>query len=174
MKPGAMFAAAFALCLTVAPTLAVADSGGKDDTSTCPRGEAWDARQKKCVKVQGSVLPDKVLTDYAAALSKAGRYDEALTILDLLKQPNTAEALNYRGYATRKLGQVDQGIKYYLRSVALDPRYTLVREYLGEAYIIKGDMASAQAQLRVIKRLCGTDCEQYQHLAAAIADPSKI
>ncbi len=145
MKPGAMFAAAFALCLTAAPTLAVADSGGKDDTASCPRGEAWDARQKKCVKVQGSVLPDKVLTDYAAALSKAGRYDEALAMLDLLRQPNTAEALNYRGYATRKLGQLDEGIKYYLKSVALDPRYTLVREYLGEAYVIKGDMASAKS-----------------------------
>jgi Flp pilus assembly protein TadD len=115
-----------------------------------------------------------VLTDYAAALSKAERYGEALAILDLLRKPNTAEALNYRGYATRKLGQVDQGIKYYLRSVALDPRYTLVREYLGEAYVIKGDVASANAQLQVIKRLCGTDCEQYQHLASAIADPSKM
>jgi len=120
------------------------------------------------------VLPDKVLTDYAAALSKAGRYDEALAILDLLRQPNTAEALNYRGYATRKLGQVDQGIGFYLKSVALDPQYPLVREYLGEAYVIKGDMASAQAQLRVIEQICGTDCEQYQHLAAAIADPSKL
>jgi len=174
MKPGAIFAAAFALCLTAGQTLAIADSGGKDDTASCPRGEVWDSRQRKCVKVQGSVLPDKTLTDYAAALSKAGRYDEALAILDLLKKPNTAEALNYRGYATRKLGQLDEGIKYYLRSVALNPRYTLVREYLGEAYVIKGDMASAKAQLQAIKRLCGTDCEQYQHLASAIADPSKM
>jgi tetratricopeptide (TPR) repeat protein len=155
-----MFAAAFTLCLTAAPTLGLADSGGKDDTATCPRGEVYDSRQRKCVRVQGSVLPDKVLTDYAAALSKAGRYDEALTILDQLKDPNTAEALNYRGYATRKLGQVDQGIGYYLKSVALDPRYTLVREYLGEAYVIKGDMTKAKAQLQVIKGLCSTDCEQ--------------
>src|SRR5260370_32348616 len=106
MKPGAMFTAVFALCLTTAPTLAVADSGGKDDTATCPRGEVYDSRQRKCVKVQGSVLPDKVLTDYAAALSKAGRYDEALAILDLLKKPNTAGAPNYRGYASPKLRQV--------------------------------------------------------------------
>ena len=174
MRPAAMFAAALALCLTTGPTLAVADSGSKDDTASCPRGEVYDSRQKKCVKVQGSVLPDKVLSDYAAALSKARRYDEALAILDQLKDPNTAEALNYRGYATRKLGQLDEGIKYYLRSVALDPQYTLVREYLGEAYVIKGDMASAKAQLQVIQGLCGTDCEQYQHLASAIADPSKI
>src|ERR1700731_2124116 len=159
MRPAAMFAAAFALALTVGPTLAVADSGGKDDTANCKRGEVWDSRSGRCVK-QGSALPDKVLTDYAAALSKAGRYDEALTILDQLKNPNTAEALNYRGYATRKLGQVDQGIGYYLKSVALDPQYTLVREYLGEAYVIKGDMARAKAQLRVIKGLCGMDCEQ--------------
>jgi tetratricopeptide (TPR) repeat protein len=168
-----MFAAAFALSLTLGPALSVADSGGKDDTGTCPRGEVYDSRSGKCVK-QGSALPDKVLNDYAAALSKAGRYDEALATLDLLRNPNTAEALNYRGYATRKLGRLDEGIDYYRRSVALDPRYPLVREYLGEAFVIKGDMGSAKAQLQAIKGICGTDCAQYKHLAAAIADPSKI
>ena len=173
MRPAAMFAAAFALSLTLGPALAVADSGGKDDTANCPRGQVWDSRSGRCVK-QGSALPDKVLTDYAAALSKAGRYDEALTTLDLLRNPNTAEALNYRGYATRKLGRVDEGIGYYQRSVALDPRYAQVREYLGEAYVVKGDIASAKAQLEVIKGICGTDCAQYKHLADAIADPSKV
>jgi tetratricopeptide (TPR) repeat protein len=172
MKPAAMFAAAFALALTAGQSLAVADSGGKDDTASCPRGEVWDSRSGRCVK-QGSALPDKVLTDYAAALSKSQRYDEALAVLDLLRNPNTAEALNYRGYATRKLGRVDEGIAFYRRSVALDPRYAQVREYLGEAYIVKGDVASAKAQLRAIKGICGTSCEQYKHLAEAIADPSK-
>jgi tetratricopeptide (TPR) repeat protein len=168
-----MFVAAFVLFLTASPTLGLADSGGKDDTANCPRGEVWDSRSGRCVK-QGSALPDKVLTDYAAALSKAGRYDEALATLDLLRNPNTAEALNYRGYATRKLGRVDQGINFYRRSVALDPRYAQVREYLGEAYVVKGDLASAKAQLHAIKGICGTSCEQYKHLAEAIADPSKI
>ena len=79
------------------------------------------------------------------ALAQDGRYDEALATLDLLQNPNTAEALNYRGYATRKLGRVDEGIGYYLQSVALDPDYTLVREYLGEAYVIKGDLTGAKA-----------------------------
>src|SRR5882757_3491092 len=172
MRPAAMFAAAFALSLTLGPALAVADSGGKDDTGTCPRGEVYDSRSGKCVK-QGSALPDKVLNDYAAALSKAGRYDEALATLDLLRNPNTAEALNYRGYATRKLGRVDEGIRYYLRSVSMDPRYAQVREYLGEAYVVKGDISHAKAQLRAIKGICGTGCEQYKHLTEAIAAPSK-
>ena len=128
----------------------------------------------QCVKKQAGVLPDEALTDYAYALAKAGRYGEALGVLDLLKDPNTPVALNYRGYATRKLGRTDEGISYYLKSVALDPHYAQVREYLGEAYLVKGDMASAKAQLQAIKGICGTVCEEYQHLAVAIADPSDI
>jgi tetratricopeptide (TPR) repeat protein len=174
MRPAAMFTAVFALSLTLGPALALADGGSSSTNADCPRGEVWDSRAKKCVKQQGSVLPDKVLTDYAYALAKAQRYDEALTTLDLLRNPNTAEALNYRGYATRELGRVDEGIRYYRKSVALDPRYARVREYLGEAYVVKGDLVSAKAQLRAIKGICGTDCEQYKHLADAIADPSKI
>jgi hypothetical protein len=34
-------------------------------------------------------------------------------------------------------------------------------------------MGSAKAQLRVIKGICGTGCEQYKHLADAIATPAK-
>jgi tetratricopeptide (TPR) repeat protein len=176
MKPAAMFAAAFGLALGLGPTLALADGGGGGGSgganADCPRGEIWDQRSGRCVK-QGSALPDKVLRDYAYALAKAERYDEALATLDLLRNPNTPEALNYRGYATRKLGRLDEGIGYYLKSVALAPRYAQVREYLGEAYVTKGDMGSAKAQLRVIKGICGTGCEQYKHLADAIATPAK-
>ena len=87
------------------------------------------------MKADKGVLPDEALTDYAFALIKAGRYDEALATLDLLSNPNTPVALNYRGYATRKQGRLDEGISYYLKSVALDPHYAQVREYLGEAYL---------------------------------------
>jgi tetratricopeptide (TPR) repeat protein len=164
--------AAFGLCL-IASGPALADGGGGSNT-TCPPGEVYDARSMKCVKQHAGVLPDGALTDYAYALAKAGRYGEALGVLDLLKDPNTAVALNYRGYATRKLGRTDEGISYYLKSVALDPHYAQVREYLGEAYLVKGDTASAKAQLQEIKGICGTVCEEYQHLAVAIADPSDI
>jgi Flp pilus assembly protein TadD len=117
-------------------------------------------------------LPDEALTDYAYALAKEERYDEALDVLNQLKNRDTPKALNYRGYATRKLGRVDEGIGYYRKSVALDPHYTKVREYLGEAYVIKGDIASAKTQLRAIKTLCGTGCEEYTHLAQAITNRS--
>jgi tetratricopeptide (TPR) repeat protein len=148
-----------------------------DDSSqmpTCPRGEIFSAKAKKCVKQEGSILPDKDRADYAYALTKAGRYEEAISVLDTLKNPNTAEALNYRGYATRKLGRTDEGISYYLESVALDPHYAKVREYLGEAYVIKGQMNLARDQLTTIKNLCGTKCEEYRDLSEAITHPSRM
>ena len=103
-----------------------------------------------------------------SALAQDGRYGDALAALDLMQNPNTAEAMNYRGYATRKLGRVDEGIGYYLKAVSLDPSYTLVREYLGEAYVIKGDLESAREQLAEIEKRCGTTCEPYEDLAQAI------
>jgi tetratricopeptide (TPR) repeat protein len=143
-------------------------------TTACDKGQVWDSKSQKCVKAENGVLPDEALTDYAFALVKAGRYGEALAVLDLLKNPNTPVALNYRGYATRKLGRIDEGISYYLKSVALDPHYAQVREYLGEAYLLKGDAAQAKAQLQAIKQICGTVCEAYEHLAVAIADPADL
>ena len=77
--------------------------GGGSDRQSCPGGYVYDARTNSCVKQQAGVLPDQELTDYAFALIKTGRYGEAIGVLDILENPNTAVALNYRGYATRKL-----------------------------------------------------------------------
>ncbi len=152
-------------------------AGGGDDGATmpvCKKGEMYDKKTQKCVKQHSANVTDENRADYAYALAKAKRYDEALAMLDTLQNPNTAEALNYRGYATRKLGRTDEGISYYLKSVQLDPGYAKVREYLGEAYVLKGQIDLAKDQLSTIKTICGTDCEEYRDLNEAIADPSKI
>ena len=181
MRTKVILAAVFGLCLigTAGPVLADGGGGGggsdrSSNTPTCGRGEVWDSRNQRCVKAENRVLPDRELTNYAYALVKTGRYAEALGVLDLLTDPNTPVALNYRGYATRKLGRIDEGIGYYLKSIALDPHYAQVREYLGEAYLLKGDLADATAQLRAIKGICGTVCESYEHLEIAIADPHDL
>jgi tetratricopeptide (TPR) repeat protein len=157
-----------------APLFAAGDTSATDNMPTCKKGDVYDQKTKKCVKQHSADISDQNLTDYAYALAQDHRYDEALALLDQLKDPNTAEALNYRGYATRKLGRTDEGISYYLKSVQLDPKYAKVREYLGEAYVIKGQINLAEDQLNTIKSICGTSCEEYQDLHEAIQDPSKI
>ena len=161
--------------LTKRPLQAAA-SGGSDankakrtDLTTCDPGQVWDSKRHKCLAKHSGVLPDPELTEYAYALAKVQRYQEALDVLDMLDNPNTPRALNYRGYATRKLGKTDEGIAYYLRSVALDPAYPQVREYLGEAYVIQGKFDLAKDQLATIEKLCGSkDCEYYEDLADAL------
>ncbi|STV90669.1 Predicted O-linked N-acetylglucosamine transferase, SPINDLY family [Klebsiella michiganensis] len=59
-------------------------------------------------------------------------------------------SLELPGYATRKLGRTDEGIGYYQRSIALDPTYAKVREYLGEAWLAKGRPDLAKEQLKTI------------------------
>ncbi|MGZ7457402.1 tetratricopeptide repeat protein [Pseudomonas sp. Ma2-10] len=164
------------LAVVLSSSLAFAKGGGDDAPArpNCPKGQVFDSRSQKCLKHTSNLVPDADRTDYAYRLAKDGRYEEALALLDTLKQPNTAKALNYRGYATRKLGRTDEGIGYYLQSVKLDPHYAQVREYLGEAYVIKGRLDLAQEQLQQIKSICGsTTCEEYQDLVEAINDSSK-
>lgn len=170
----AVFTAPLLLAVALSGSLALAD--GDDDAPAkpnCPKGQVFDTKSQKCVMQTSSLVPDTDRTDYAYRLAKDGRYEEALALLDTLKNPNTAKALNYRGYATRKLGRTDEGIGYYLQSVKLDPHYAQVREYLGEAYVIKGRLDLAQEQLQQIKSICGSTCEEYQDLAEAINDSSK-
>lgn len=148
------------------PAIAVGDD--LPETPICKPGQVYDGKKKLCVQARSGAVEDTSLAAYAYALAKSGRYDEALTTLDLMQNPNTAEALNYRGYATRKLGRVDEGVGYYKQSVALDPEYTLVREYLGEAYVTQGKLELAKAELAEIEKRCGRTCEPYQDLAEAI------
>jgi tetratricopeptide (TPR) repeat protein len=134
----------------------------------CAKGQAYDPAKRRCVKAKKGALNDDALTDYAFALAKAKRFDEALAMLDMLNDSQTAKALNYRGYATRKLGRTDEGISYYLKSVARDPQYAQVREYLGEAYVVKGKPDLAKEQLQAIEKICGRSCEEYEDLDKAI------
>jgi tetratricopeptide (TPR) repeat protein len=143
----------------------------KTDLTTCPPGQVWDKKTHKCLERHSGVLPDADLTEYAYSLAKADRYQEALDVLDMLGNPDTPRALNYRGYATRKLGRTEEGISYYLKSVALDPNYPQVREYLGEAYVIERKFDLAKDQLATIEKLCGSkDCEYYEDLADALEE----
>lgn len=183
---------AFALtAIFAAPALASGGGGGSDqnsdtssqknhsksqtDLTTCERGKVWNAKTHKCLPRHSGVLPDSELADYAFALAKAERYEEALQVLDLSENPNTPKALNYRGYITRKLGRIDEGIGYYLKSVALDPNYAQVREYLGEAYVIQGKFDLAKEQLGKIEAICGsTDCEEYEDLQKALTEAHNL
>ena len=73
------------------------------------------------------------------------------------------------GFATRKLGNVDGALPYYARALALKPDYVQAREYLGEAFLAKGDVTKAAEQLGEIERYCGSQCVSFTKLKSQIS-----
>ena len=96
------------------------------------------------------------------------KYEKAqkLLIQSNEKFPNKANTLNYLGFTTRKLGDFENGEKYYLQGLAIDPKHRGINEYLGELYVATNRHNLAIERLEVLK---GCGCEEYDQLKAVIA-----
>ena len=96
------------------------------------------------------------------------RYSKAqkLLIKSNIKEPNKPDTLNYLGFTTRKLGDFENGEKYYLQGLAINPKHIGINEYLGELYVATNRHNLAIERLEVLK---GCGCEEYDQLKAVIA-----
>jgi len=141
--------------------------GGPNAPLNCKKG--WTYNKKKKVCEQTSMLDDGMLTEQGRALALYGYYEGALEALMAVRNQNDATVLTYIGYATRKLGKVEEGIDWYHKALAVDPDNVHTREYLGEGYVAAGRVDLAQQELAKLEALCGKSCEQYEALSAAIA-----
>jgi len=103
----------------------------------------------------------------AVGLINNGRFAEAL---DALERTHAAvgphaDVLNYMGFASRKLGRLDEALGYYRQALHLDPAHLGATEYLGELYIQMGRLDSARVQLARLDNLCTYGCPQREELA---------
>ena len=130
----------------------------------------------------------KIKTNYEKAVShievakkyeKKGKLDKAkkryakaqkFLIKSNNKKPNKADTLNYLGFTTRKLGDFENGEKYYLQGLAIDPSHIGINEYLGELYIVTGRIDLAKERLQV---LANCNCKEYSKLKEIISGTKK-
>ena len=91
---------------------------------------------------------------------------QKLLIKSNIEISNKADTLNYLGFTTRKLGDYENGEKYYLQGLAIDPKHIGINEYLGELYVATGRHNLAIKRLEILK---GCNCEEYNELKAIIA-----
>ena len=96
------------------------------------------------------------------------RYQKAqkLLIQSNNKFPNKADTLNYLGFTTRKLGDFENGVKYYLQGLAIEPDHVGINEYLGELYVATNRHNLAVERLEILK---SCNCKEYDELKAVIA-----
>ena len=80
--------------------------------------------------------------------------------------PNKADTLNYLGFTTRKLGDFENGEKFYLQGLKIDPKHIGINEYLGELYVATNRHNLAVERLEVLK---SCNCKEYDQLKAVIA-----
>lgn len=108
--------------------------------------------------------------DHAAELIRAGQFEQALPVLAevLQRNPQNADALNWLGYANRRLGRYDEAVGYYRQALAADPHHLGAREYLGEAYLEQGNVSAAQEQLAALEAACTLGCAELTALRTAI------
>jgi Flp pilus assembly protein TadD len=87
-----------------------------------------------------------------------------------LRHPDHADLQNILGYSYRNLKQFDLAFKHYKRAIELDPRHRGAHEYIGETYLMTGDLASAQRHLAALREICLLPCDELKDLERAIAE----
>lgn len=126
--------------------------------------------------VQSDDVDDERLladADYAAgrAALKAGDAATALARFQaaLKRFPEAADLHNELGFAHRRLRQTDKAFEHYKRALVLKPDHRGAHEYIGEAYLMVGDLPGAERHLAALKSLCLLPCDEYLDLQKAIA-----
>ena len=95
------------------------------------------------------------------------RYERALKLLikSNNKKPNNPDTLNYLGFTTRKLGDYENGEKFYLEGLAIEPNHIGINEYLGELYVVTNRISLAKERLKILENC---DCKEYIQLKEII------
>jgi cytochrome c-type biogenesis protein CcmH/NrfG len=124
----------------------------------------------------GSAAPertDPVMEKVAAATSKqdwAGAAGVLKTALSA--NPNNPDYHNLYAYSLRKGANPDMSLvfKHYNEALRIDPKHKGAHEYIGEAYLMVGNVAKAKEHLSQLDRLCFFGCSEYTDLKKSIAD----
>jgi tetratricopeptide (TPR) repeat protein len=90
----------------------------------------------------------------------------------LAKDPQNPDYHNLFAYSIRMGAnpQMDLVFKHYNEALRLDKEHRGAHEYLGEAYLMTGNLEKARDHLKVLDKLCLFPCKEYTELKKAVAD----
>ena len=87
------------------------------------------------------------------------------------RNPQDADAHNLYAYSMRKgpNPSMDLVFRHYNEALRIEPKHRAAHEYLGEAYLMSGNLPKAKEHLAVLDRLCTLPCEEYAKLKKEVA-----
>jgi len=144
-------------------------------SSSSPRRSGTKATQKaKKGAKQSSIVDPAFAQGYRAAyetIYDRNDYAAAIEQLKALGHDDHPNVANLIGYSYRKLGDYKLSQVWYERALKADPNHVLTWQYYGLWQLEQGNRDQAQYHLSRIAAICGTDCDEYRSLAAALEKP---
>ena len=139
-------------------------SAGSDSTSSKVKSNYDKAVEtiKFAKKYEAKGKLEKAKKRYAKA--------QKLLLKSNKEKPNKADTLNYLGFTTRKLGDYENGEKYYLQGLEIEPNHIGINEYLGELYVATNRLDLAKERLKILENC---NCEEYTELKQIIDGTKK-
>ena len=126
---------------------------------------------------EGSNEPKDPVLEKVAAATKRQDWADAQSVLKeaLSADPNNANYHNLYAYSIRKGANPDMNLvfKHYNEALRIDPKHRGAHEYIGEAYLMVGNVAKAKEHLGELDKLCFFPCVEYTDLKKAIAEYEK-
>ena len=80
--------------------------------------------------------------------------------------PQSAEFHNLYAYSMRKGANpsMDLVFRHYNEALRIDPKMRAAHEYIGEAYLMSGNVVKAREHLAQLDKLCSFGCAEYTKL----------
>ena len=88
----------------------------------------------------------------------------------LARDPGNADYHNLLAYSIRKgpNPNMDLVFKHYGEALRINPKHRDAHEYIGEAYLMVGNVGKAKEHLAALDKLCFLPCGQFRDLKRAI------
>ena len=120
-----------------------------------------------------AVPADPVLEQVSNATSRKD-WPRAQAILRdaVARSPGNADYHNLYAYSIRKGADPDMNLvfKHYNEALRLDPKHRGAHEYIGEAYLMVGNVPKAKEHLSALDKLCFFPCQEFTDLKRAVSD----
>ena len=124
------------------------------------------------VKPELKAQKDPALEQARAAIAKQDWAGAQTVLRDAVaRNPQSSDYHNLYAFSMRKGANpaMDLVFRHYNEALRLDPKHRGAHEYIGEAYLMSGNVAKAKEHLAQLDKICTFGCDELSKLKKEVA-----